>query len=79
MFFFFLIFRQETVVVNEIVLQYNKNLFFLTENIHHEAENHVPLTIYWFKKSRWGFYNVKIFGAKSRRSLTLLKKPWMVY
>ena len=37
------IFRQDIIVVNEIVLQYTNNLFFfLTENIHHEAENHVP-------------------------------------
>ena len=28
-------FRQEIVVVNKSVLQYTKNLFFLTENIHH--------------------------------------------
>ena len=36
------IFRQEIVVVNEIVLQYTKT-FFLTENIHQEAKNYVPL------------------------------------
>ena len=35
--------RQEIVVVNEIALQYTKNLFFLTENIQHEAENNVHL------------------------------------
>ena len=39
-------FRQEIVVVNEIVLQYTKNLFPNRKKNHHEAENHVSLTFY---------------------------------
>ena len=47
--------------------------FFLTDNIH-EAENHVFFIFYWFKNRgrRWGFYNVKMFGAKSPAFLNVI-------
>ena len=63
---------QETVVVNENCATTYKNVFFLTESIHHQAENHVPII---FSDLKIKVYNVKIFGAKSpafRRSSTLL-------
>ena len=40
------IFRQEIVVVNEIVLQCTKILFFLTENFPHEVKNYRHLPFY---------------------------------
>ena len=64
-------FRLEIVFTHEI----HQKPIFLTENIPNDVENHVPLPFYWVLISRWGFYNVKIFGAMAsafRRSLTLL-------
>ena len=46
--------------------------FFRTENIHHQAQNHVSLTFSWFKNRGGDFTMLKFLEPSRQRLLTLL-------